>query len=111
MTSIEQNIAIAKACEWVEIYSQVRDWDGPRVIDWQGINETDPECNERRIVEIIPNYAGDLNAIHEAEQALSPDAAILYRHNLACNSDGRSASHRLTVEAAMRPPLSEPRHF
>ncbi len=48
----------------------------------------------------LPDYTGDLNAIHKAEKVLTDDQRVVFRINLSNNS-GKRNTEFATVEAAM----------
>jgi hypothetical protein len=71
MTPEQQRIAIAEACEWYPIkytqdgYADAYKWAHPDGrIGW-GLSA-------------VPNYTGDLNAMHEAEKVLTRDQQGIY---------------------------------
>ena len=78
-----QNIAIAEACGWSEIISTPYDPQPPKGRECGGANWGKP----------IPNYAGDLNAMHEAELAViyaagyDSDLALDYQTNVVVSAD------------------------
>lgn len=63
MTDQEINIAIAEACGWTLDDDTVTKPDGSRYARHDGLREIP-------LSDIIPNYAHDLNAMHEAEKTL-----------------------------------------
>ena len=64
MTETEQNIAIAEFCGW----SQIVNTNSMAVMGmWRGYPPV-PIIGQK---EPLPNYTGDLNAIHEAEKKMS----------------------------------------
>lgn len=66
LTQNEKRIAIAEHFGWKKVAIEPRNWDGPSVRDT--IGEQEPNCPEA-----IPQYFTDLNACHEAENALSDE--------------------------------------
>lgn len=67
MTPEEINIAIAEHCGWTEIITTPSDPQSPKGRECAGANWGKP----------IPNYHGDLNAMHEAHKNLN-------RHHRRC---------------------------
>ena len=65
MTKEQMRIAIAEACGWTEIEHV----NLPAAIGWFGIPTELIQLDMRR--NPIPNYAGSLDAMHEAEKVLS----------------------------------------
>jgi hypothetical protein len=55
------NIAIAEACGWTEI--KACGFSNGVPSNWNG---KPPHYEQTEVIEIIPNYYGDLNAMHEA---------------------------------------------
>lgn len=62
MNKFDQNITIAQACGWKREFGG--DDEDP---EFYWLNPNDPDGN----YDDVPNYTGDLNAIHEAEETLS----------------------------------------
>lgn len=60
---------IAEACGWTEVHLEYISWDGPPTQYWQGVPNTE-EHKQNRILEPVPDYANDLNALHAAEQSI-----------------------------------------
>ena len=76
MTEEQQRIAIAEACGWKDIkHTDHEDVDieSRSIIYWSGLTGVPPEFihYENRIV--VPDYLNNLNAMHEAEKALTAD--------------------------------------
>lgn len=67
MTEFEINIAIAEACDWTKC-------DGENGLSPNGI------------FTILPNYVGDLNAMHEAEASLTQSQKKCYAKILSFDS-------------------------
>jgi hypothetical protein len=70
---------------------------------WDHYGTVSTPCGQNPVTkawETLPNYPGDLNAMHEAEKMLSDTQVVHYRLKLSENSDGRSSSFS-TVESAM----------
>jgi len=64
MTHLKQRIAIAKACGWGLNY----DWERPGIGEWwEKTGEQPRRSND------LPDYLNDLNAMHEARSALTPN--------------------------------------
>ena len=80
MKAQAQQIAIAKACGWGSFRS-VPDELQPQIMRLEGIslvvNYGGGGFNE------VPDYPHDLNAMHEAENALTLEEHSYYRENLA----------------------------
>jgi len=71
-----QRIAIAEACGWTEIHaSEFTDSPSGTFAEppesWWKTAPSHFYCNKGRACMDLPNYLGDLNAMHEAEKALS----------------------------------------
>ncbi len=71
MTNEEKRIKLAEHLGWTGPFG----WGRPSYPDHEGIERqgfvgTDPDGD----IEIVPNYFGDLNAIHDAEKTLRDDA-------------------------------------
>ena len=79
MTPEQQRIAIAEACGWANIR-----WNGVRY-NWVGHR---PET--ARDDYALPDYLNDLNAMHEAEKALSSQDKIEYAFQIngGCYTSG-----------------------
>jgi hypothetical protein len=86
-----QRIAIAEACGWSahDVRNNEKYWF---------VHASRPRTCIAKFE--LPDYLNDLNAMHEAEKALSDEQGSLYRHILSLNSDGPRATY-LTVERAM----------
>lgn len=67
MTDTEINIAIAEACGWTVQLSRLE----------MGLDVV--RNRERRA---LPNYCGDLNAMHKAEKTLSETNMFVMAHNI-----------------------------
>lgn len=70
MTPEEMRIAIAEKCGWVEVVGCFK---------WKG-DQKDPPKQFMRGCGHLPDYLNDLNAMHDAEKTLNPDA----HHNMWC---------------------------
>jgi hypothetical protein len=66
MTPEQQRIAIAEACGWTRC-------EGSMGFHQTLADEKSKQCGGRWSWFEIPNYLGDLNAMHEAEQVLSEE--------------------------------------
>jgi hypothetical protein len=104
MTPDEQRTAIAKICGWTDIRRQ-RLYAGDQ--DLWGTKLIGGEKHRNR----LPNYLGDLNAMHEAEKVLTATQLTVYRNTLAimnggiCIDDGGSfvnLSFAVSATAAQR---------
>ena len=72
MNNEQINIAIAKACGWN------REFDGNHEEpEWYWIPPNDPDGDGE-----LPDYCNDLNAMHEAENKLTPFQRIKHGHFL-----------------------------
>lgn len=86
MSPEAQRIAVAEACGWREVAIRQGDWH-PR-----GFHPNNPQGRQR-----IPDYLNDLNAMHEAEQGLTPEQWGIYEDILI-----RSAEFVWHATAAQR---------
>jgi len=112
MTPESQQIAIATACGWKDIKNTNHedvDIESRSIIYWSGLTGVPPEFihYENRIR--IPDYLNDLNAMHEAEKALTQAQDYQYRDSIlpAVCKDGSgmiamTASARHRAEAFLR---------
>lgn len=101
MTPEQINEAIAEKCGWVEAFPlggtpHKRTRDGGILLPYYWIHEP---TGKRTTT--IPNYHGDLNAMHEAEKVLFEDEAIwakyrdeLYKFYLKNDTFSPSAAQR-----------------
>lgn len=102
MTPEAQRIAIAEACGLCTAPSS--EWK--RTQYYVEYNQDDEfeckRCKERKESphHSLPDYLKDLNVMHEAEKTLRGEQGIVFRFELAKNSDGKKAQFP-TVEAAM----------
>lgn len=95
MTDKQINVAIAEACGWIDIIAPT----------------APPEFNRRSCGRLgnfepkqIPDYCNDLNAMHEAEKALSDDQMWIMARNIELNESRWyfHASARERAEAFLR---------
>jgi hypothetical protein len=103
MTDEQINAAIAEACGWTDIRRELTVgystnhlwWAYPPMKTEQGGNA----------YQYLPNYCGDLNAIHEAEKVLMVDQIAKYFW-LLCDFSGKNnpfmATARQRAEAFLR---------
>ena len=74
MTPEAQQIAIAKACGWKDVkYTKHEEVDieNRSIIHWSELTGIPPEFTHYKNRIRIPDYLNDLNAMHEAEKAMS----------------------------------------
>jgi hypothetical protein len=79
MTEEQQRIAIAEACGWKQVTLDNK----PEEI-WENKSNPLEKC---RAESKLPNYAGCLNAMHEAEKVLTEEQRIAYSdhtYDIAC---------------------------
>jgi len=81
MNTEKQRIAIAETCGWKHIkHTNQEDVDieSRSITYWSGLTGVPPKFihDQNRI--IIPDYRNDLNAMHEAEKAMSLDGRNNY---------------------------------
>jgi hypothetical protein len=69
MTEEQQRIAIAEACGWT-LKKGIRAWNRPNNNGWD-------------LIEQLPDYLNDLNAMHEAWQLLTHEQKLAYRREIA----------------------------
>jgi hypothetical protein len=74
MSPEQQRIAIAEACGWT--------------IDAQGV-----WYSPGGGVDFVPDYYGDLNAMHETEKLLTPEQAHVYSKNLQVQFESQEWNH------------------
>jgi hypothetical protein len=79
-------IAIAEACGWTREYADVPTWNAS-LNSYQGGYEPVQTLLFRKeekcfVVENLPDYLSDLNAMHEAEKSLNPSLAGCYARTL-----------------------------
>lgn len=91
MTDEEINTKIAKACGWYSWHRTENGW-------WTGPCDPRPQP---------PDYVHDLNAMHEAEETLTPKGQLEYQEYLAKDSHGVSwfkihATARQRAEAFLK---------
>ena len=91
MTPEAQRIAIAEACGWkIETHTyRAGCWISP---------EGKTSC---RSILALPDYLGDLNAIHEAEKKLTDQEHDRFRIHLYCAA-GKSSRKTSSATAAQR---------
>lgn len=89
MSKNEINVAIAKAVGWkkIRISDDLTHWQNPKTL-------------MRRLPEGLPDYCGDLNAMHEAETKLFGVGWVHYSHALLF--DNIHATARQRAEAFLR---------
>jgi hypothetical protein len=80
----QQRIAIAEACGWQA--------DGPWANYWT--HKRGP-AGVSIPTESLPNYPGDLNAIHEAEKVLTVGQRITYAHQIGVVLSGGSVGRAI----------------
>ena len=92
MTPDEQRIAIAKACGKAWTLADDGWWDGPN--GNEGVSY-------ERMLDRLPDYLNDLNAMHGAEKTLTPAQHTEFRNELwsACGQNWR---HTYSSTAAQR---------
>lgn len=76
MSPEAQRIAIADVCGWK-----------PRTLCVPYLDENGEESGTSVIEETMPDYLNDLNAMHEAENTLSDNDAVVYAANLTRGHD------------------------
>jgi len=76
MNAKKQRIAIAKHCEWTDIRTVLDDDPDEFGIDLVG------KRNGGRDYVPLPDYLNDLNAMHEAENALTFESKLHFFRNL-----------------------------
>jgi hypothetical protein len=85
MTDQDINAAVAEACGWVDIFTATgkEEWLGTfaykyggKVMGFHADQSKDDHAHE------IPNYCGDLNAMHEAEKLLNEKQQVWYLQKL-----------------------------
>lgn len=86
MNKEQQRIAIAEACGWVPEYTNVPTWNAI-LNDHKGGYEPVLTLLYRRkekcfTTENLPDYLGDLNAMHEAEKMMTKDQWLSYPINV-----------------------------
>lgn len=86
MSPEAQRIAIAEACGWQCVYSEVFP-DGFGGFDYGALGMP-PKHNLRRV---LPDYLSDLNAMHEAEKVLTTEQFFKYCDTLSGVLDGHHA--------------------
>ena len=74
MTPEQQRVAIAQACGWK---TQVESWPKGNKTTW-----LDPSANQVCGQTFPPDYLNDLNAMHEAEKALTWQQHLTFRKQL-----------------------------
>lgn len=74
MSPEQINIAIAKACGWKRLPSI----GIARYQPW--CHESDDEGDDLRTDTQLPNYHGDLNAMHEAEKVFDDDESLWHKY-------------------------------
>ena len=81
MNRDEQRIAIAKACGWTCI-GQVPGLNPHGLPPWRSIDEftTQQVLNHEVPLDTLPDYLGNLNAMHEAEKTL-PEG-LVYKYSI-----------------------------
>lgn len=90
MTDEQINIAIAEACGW---------WGNIKLID--GIPFGRPPKITSEYIE-LPDYCGDLNAMHEAEKTLSEEQWENYNFILCNLVGGYSKTNKEAIHASSR---------
>ena len=70
MNPVQQRIALAELAGWKDIHG-----GPPHGTNWRGINPARPQG----LMEEIPDYLRDLNAVHELEKLLNDRQAYYYR--------------------------------
>ena len=89
MTPEQQRIAIAEACGWVHHHTHPSEPER-RQLRWRFISD-------------LPDYLNDLNAMYEAEKALTPDQWVGYwsfLEPLACHPNHTSIIHATAAQRA-----------
>ena len=111
MTGDELNYAVAELCgaKWMRLLSdaspvQKRSLVMPAEIDFlkaKGLSEadgTEDMCQIHR----VPNYAGDLNAMHEAVSSLDEMQKVIYRNILIGICEGMNRRNWSAIDATAR---------
>lgn len=92
MTDQEINIAIAKVCGWT--FALSKDWPDGMAFKERNAVRLPVWTND------IPNYCGDLNAMHEAEEKVP--ITNYYENLCACNTDRVLIGYRHLWHATAR---------
>ena len=81
MKANKQRLKIAEARGWTNFFLR------PESGEWSA-------CPPQRMTrEIVPDYLNDLNAMHKAEMALTPEQRDTYGRSLDCMSDPDRVGH------------------
>jgi hypothetical protein len=91
MSDEEINEAIAAHCGWDFDPEWAREWGS------RGRWVEEPEAKQRKFRHAVPRYTHDLNAMHEAEKALTDDQEAQYVTTLCLQVQPTPRLHHATA--------------